>query len=267
MPERAPLTAEERALPYSKFYDLPITPIPEEKLAVLAGGPIDPSLALKIEDRNDLFLPGDLPCEIGYCVMENGAGFLANSTFMPGVTPEMFDWWFAWHSLEDLRYRIWDPEDHFYARQQNREKTLDQSLPMRERTWGTQHVVLEDIGGGPDPLILNFRYPHEMGYDESKVGTEACATMMCANGHGPVPGEGVAAIMTHFVREVEGGIVLRSRFWIGYGLVDGQLVKLVPDGVSVPLEIVQGLFAHSLKEFGHLAAILPQVYAENKDNW
>lgn len=30
MPERAPLTAEERALPYSKFYDLPITPIPEE---------------------------------------------------------------------------------------------------------------------------------------------------------------------------------------------------------------------------------------------
>ena len=30
MPERALLTAEERALPYSKFYDLPITPIPEE---------------------------------------------------------------------------------------------------------------------------------------------------------------------------------------------------------------------------------------------
>ena len=38
-------------------------------------------------------------------------------------------------------------------------------------------------------------------------------------------------------------------------------------GVRVPLEVVQGLFAHNLKEFGHLAAILPQVYAENKDNW
>ena len=267
MPQRAPLTAEERALPYAKFYDLPITPISEEKLAVLSGGPMDPALAMKIEDRNDLVLPGDLPCEMGYCVMDNGAGFLANRTFMPGVTPEMFEWWFAWHALEDLRYRIWDPEDHFYARQQNREKALDQSLPMRERTWGTSHVVLEDVGGGPDQVILNFRYPQEMGYDESKVGTEACATMMCANGHGPVPGEGVAAVMTHFVREVEGGIVLRSRFWIGYGLVDGQLVKLVPDGVSVPLEVVQGLFAHNLKEFGHLAAILPQVYAENKDLW
>lgn len=131
MSKRPELTAAERALPYAKFYDLPITPIPEEKLAVLAAGPIDPSLALKIEDRNDLFKPGYLPCEIGYCVMPNGTGFLANRTEMPGVTPEMFEWWFAWHSLEDLRYRIWDPEDHYYARQQMREKTLDQSLPMR----------------------------------------------------------------------------------------------------------------------------------------
>ena len=149
MSKRPELTAAERALPYAKFYDLPITPIPEEKLAVLAAGPIDPSLALKIEDRNDLFKPGYLPCEIGYCVMPNGTGFLANRTEMPGVTPEMFEWWFAWHSLEDLRYRIWDPEDHYYARQQMREKTLDQSLPMRERTWGTVHHVLEDIGPGP----------------------------------------------------------------------------------------------------------------------
>lgn len=28
-----------------------------------------------------------------------------------------------------------------------------------------------------------------------------------------------------------------------------------------------GLFAHNLKEFGHLAAILPSLYAEEKDNW
>jgi len=154
MSKRPELTAAERALPYAKFYDLPITPIPEEKLAVLAAGPIDPSLALKIEDRNDLFKPGYLPCEIGYCVMPNGTGFLANRTEMPGVTPEMFEWWFAWHSLEDLRYRIWDPEDHYYARQQMREKTLDQSLPMRERTWGTVHHVLEDIGPGPEELAI-----------------------------------------------------------------------------------------------------------------
>ena len=267
MSQRPVLTPEERALSYAKYYDLPITPIPQEKLAILEGGPIDPSLALKIEDRNDLFLPGYLPCETGYCVMPNGTGYLANRTEMPGVTPEMFEWWFAWHGLNDMRYRIWDPEDHFYARQQNPDKVLDPSVPMREKTWGTVHHVLEGIGGGPDELILEFRYPHELGYDESKVGTPACATMMCANGHGPVPGQGVAAIMTHMVREIEGGSELRSRFWIGYGLVDGQVVKLLPDGVSVPPVVPMGLFAPNLKEFGHLAAILPSLYAEEKDRW
>jgi hypothetical protein len=46
MSKRPELTAAERALPYAKFYDLPITPIPEEKLAVVEtiyidnGGPI-----------------------------------------------------------------------------------------------------------------------------------------------------------------------------------------------------------------------------------
>lgn len=267
MSTRPALTPEERTLSYSKYYDLPITPIPEEKRAILKAGPIDPKLALHIENRNDLFKPGYLDCEIGWCVMEDGTGYLSNLTPMPSVTPEMFEWWFAWHSLEDMRYRIWDPEDHFYARQQMREKTLDASLPMRERTWGTVHHVLEDIGAGPDELILNFRYPHELGYEEEKVGTDLCASMMCANGHGPKPGEGVAAIMTHMIREIEGGVELRSRFWIGWGLVDGKVVKLVPDGICVPAEAPMGLFAHNLKEFTHLAAILPSLYAEEKDNW
>ena len=61
MSQRPVLTAEERKLPYAKYYDLPITPIPAEKIAVLEAGPIDPSLALKIEDRNKLFEPGYLP--------------------------------------------------------------------------------------------------------------------------------------------------------------------------------------------------------------
>ena len=257
MSQRPVLTAEERKLPYAKYYDLPITPIPAEKIAVLEAGPIDPSLALKIEDRNKLFEPGYLPCEIGYCVMEDGSAYLANRTEMPGVTPEMFEWWFAWHGLEDMRYRIWDPEDHFYARQQMREKVLDPKVPMREKTWGTVHIVREDIGAGPDDLILEFRYPHELGYDESKVGTKDCAAMMCANGHGPVPGQGVAAV----------GSELRSRFWIGWGLVNGQVVKLVPDGVRVPVEVPMGLFAHNLKEFGHLATILPDLYKEEKDHF
>ena len=82
--------------------------------------------------------------------MENGTAYLANLTKMPGVAADMFEWWFAWHGLNDMRYRIWDPEDHYYARQQMPKKVLDPTVPMREKTWGTVHVVLEDIGAGPD---------------------------------------------------------------------------------------------------------------------
>lgn len=267
MSQRPVLKPEERALSYSKYYDKPIAPIPAEKLAILEGGPMNPEDALPIERRNELFNPGYLSGEIGYCIMPNGTGYVANCTKMPGVTADMFEWWFAWHGLNDMRYRIWDPEDHFYARQQMPEKVLDPNVPMREKTWGTVHDVLEDVGPGPERLILEFRYPHELGYEEEKVGTEACPTMMCANGHGPTPGEGVAAIMTHMVRNIEDGIELRSRFWIGYGLVDGKLVKLLPDGVKVPLVVPQGLFAHNLKEFGNLASFLPSLYEEEKDNW
>ncbi len=261
------LTAAEEKLSYAKYFHYPMTPIPQEKLDILAAGPMEPSKMLNIGLRAKLFEPGYFEEETGYGVASDGSGYVANLTKMPGVTKEMFEWWFAWHALEDTRYKIWDPEDHYYARQKERDKAMSHNLPMRERTWGTTHEILEDIGAGPDELVLDFKFPSEMGYPEELVGTQRCASMMCANGHGPEPGKGVAAVMTHMIREIEGGIELRSRFWIGYQILNGMTMKLIPRGESVPMEVVKGLFAHNLKEFTHLAAILPLVYAEEKDNF
>lgn len=268
MANKPALTAEQKELSYSRYYDMEMTPIPAEKLKILGAGPIDSAKALDIRNRNDLFKPGYLDSEIGYCVMPDGTGYLANLTVMPDVTPEMFDWWFAWHSLEDLRYKIWDPDDHFYARADNRAHVLDKTLPMRERTWGVNHEVLEDIGPGPDTLIIEFRNPAELGFAAEKIGTPACATMMTGNGHSPEGSKNkVAAVMTHFVRTLDKGIELRSRFWIGYQIINSQPVKVIPDGMTIPEIVPKGLFAHNLKEFTHLATILPLVYAEEKENW
>jgi len=68
-----------------------MTPIPAEKLEILAKGPIVQSKALKIHHRNDLFKPGYLECEVGFCVMDDGTGYLSSLTYMPGVTVNMFD--------------------------------------------------------------------------------------------------------------------------------------------------------------------------------
>ena len=266
MTTRILLNAEEKAKSYSKYYDMDMTPIPEEKMKILGTGPMDPALALLIENRNDLFKPGYLEGETGWCVLRDGTGFVANLTKMPGVTGNMFNWWMAWHSLEDLRYKIWDPEDHFYARAQDREKVLSANT-LPEKLWGVKHLVHEDIGGGPCDLIIAFEKPADMGYDQSKIGTEFCSTLVCANGYDPNPGPGMAAVMTHFIRDIEDGCELRSRFWLGFQIQEKKAVRVIPEDFHMPDIAVKGLFAHNIKEYSHLATILPSIFAEEKDNW
>ncbi len=42
-------------------------------------------------------------------MLADGVGQVAARTPMPGVGPEMVDWWFDWHPREAIRYRIWHP--------------------------------------------------------------------------------------------------------------------------------------------------------------
>ena len=86
--------------------------------------------------------------------------------------------------------------------------------------------------------------------------------MVCAIGE-----DDCAASMTHKWYEVEGGINLCSRFWIGMTEKDGKIVSNIPKGVKVPIEVSRGLFEHSCREFTNLASILSEVYKENKDNF
>lgn len=50
-------------------------------------------------------------------------------------------------------------------------------------------------------------------------------------------------------------------------VIDGNGVFLLPPGMPIPEEIALGLLMHNIKEFQHLAKILPDVYRENKDKW
>ena len=176
MGNRVPITEEQKQLSYAKFYDKPLAEVPAEKLAILDLPPMDPSKALKIQDRNKLFDPGYFEVETGYCVMEDGSGYIANHTKMPGVTVEMFDWWFAWHGLGELRYTLWDSGRSLLAYSMNLAQGRCPKLSLKEKYWGTMHHIKEDIGGGPDELFACFRQPCEMGFDESKIGTKACGT-------------------------------------------------------------------------------------------
>jgi len=63
----------------------------------------------------------------------------------------MMDWWIPWCSVGGgLRFKIWDPKDHFFTRSHNVGvgRLTDPSIPMNERLWGTTNTCMEDIGDG-----------------------------------------------------------------------------------------------------------------------
>jgi hypothetical protein len=266
---RVPVTDQEKDRPYFKYFHDAMTPVDMDKVRSVLKGPITPDKALTFKERNKLFDSGYLEVETGYCVMPDGTGYVSNLTYMPGVTTEMFDWWFAWHGLDNLRYKIWDPEDHAQAETMQRHKAFDPDLTLKERYWDTTHSVLEDTGLGLEGLYINFKHPGDLGFDYSKVGTPACGTIVCAkgNGKGQPPFASPETIMCHFIREVEGGVELRTRFWMGWTVDDSQDIKSLPDGFRMPPMGPMALLLHNIKEFTHLAQLLPKIYAEEKDNF
>jgi hypothetical protein len=272
MPKQRELTAKELARPYARYYDRPMTPAPQEIYDFLNKGPIDPDDALPIEHRNNVLKKGYLPGERGWCMMPDGSAFVSGLTEMPGVTAEMIAWWFAWHGLEDLRYMIWDPDDHHgvHVRPEDLEHRLNYNLSLTERNWGTTDIVTEDVGGGDIILNISFVSPADFGYDmklfkkeKVQIAVSACVSADALGGQSLVA-------MSHVGRAMPGGIELRSRFWIGWTIVDKKPVRVGQGIPAAEFEVLaKGLAYHCPKEYYNLAAILPDVYAENsgiKDN-
>ncbi len=243
--------------PLYKYYQMPMTPPDPARYAVMAA-PVDPAKMITPFEMNRLFDPGYLDCECGYAQLPDGGAMLANLTDMPNVTPEMFDFWFAWHGLADGRYTIWNREDHYSAVSDSIEKGNNKALSMKERYWDTTHAVFEDCGLGPERIVINFRNPADIGFDPEKL-KDFKGTIVCSGN------EESPCIMCHFLRpKADGkGYELRSRFWFGYHIVNGkpECHPMLHAG-PFPLMPVMALLAHNIKEFTNLADKLPQIYAE-----
>ena len=265
------LTSEEEAKPYAKYYYRDPSPPDPEKDAAMEE-PIDPGKALPIENLNEMLAPGYFEAETGWCVLPNGAGYIANHLFMPGVTVDMINWWFAWHSLEDLRYKLWWPKGHYAVQlsDKDRAKVLDPERSMAERFQGLTHYVIEDVGGASaEKIAISFMKPEDIGFDMSRFNSPNVGTVAAANGSSlminPPPGAPkvkTPAFMMHFIREVSGGVELRTRFWMGYHILNKKPFLLLPEGVQLPEAVPRALALHNVYEYANLAAILPEIYYE-----
>ena len=264
---KVPVAADAPTKSYYKYYEQGIADLTPEQRAFAANCKGTEDEALSIHDRNLLLEPGTYPAKMGYYPLKEGGLLVAGNIRMPDVTADMLYWWFAWHGLDPLRYAIWDPDDHFNT-QLNEEgirRALDASIPMEEKTWGATHTVLESMGGEPDEIVIEFEDPAKLGFDSSKIGTAGCEFIVAANG---CMGEmKIPSVMVEVAKKVDGIMTYQARFWIGYRIENGTGRYMLPPEVKIPDEIAIALVGHNIKEFTNLGKILPQVYAEEKDNW
>ena len=267
-----PVAEDAKTKSYYKYYEQGIdSPTPEQFAQIdVSKGTVEE--CLEIEDRNKVLEPETTyPEKLGFYPTKDGGLLIAGNIPMPDVDKDMLYWWWAWHGLEPLRYAIWDPEDHFgvVLNKEGRDRALDASVPMEEKTWGATHTVQESIGGPPDEIVIMFQDPKEMGFDVSKVGKEGVDFLICANALlGPMK---MPVVMTEVAKKINGVMTFQARFWVGYHIIDGEPKCLAPVTKLIPESecdmIAKGLLAHNVKEFSNLNKVLPKVYAEEKDNW
>lgn len=278
---KAPLTEEEKSSPFVKFYERPLADVSDEQLAALNGDPCNPQLALPIEKRSDMFLPGVQSVEIGFCKMPDGTGFVANRTFFPDATPEMFDWWMNFHAVEGIRLKMWVPNAHLdcYVNEP-RLNGEGSGLSLATRNWNREHYATEGLTSLEESGVacLRFFSPQEFGIDMHKLlvspvkshvmmsvlffgdslimlGEETMEKLLAKDPDIRVPFN----TLLHTFRPVVGGCELRSRFWIGKGMDQG-----VPYSIDLPEDAVEGMawamLRHTIQEMSNLASFLPEVY-------
>ena len=104
---------------------------------------------MRFVEISSLLDPGYLRAETGYCTHEDGRGYVAVLTKMPGVTAEMLDWWFDWHPRDPLRYRIWFPRITSTS-------ALNRRSAGAKAFYNTVHHPVEESASGATASALSF---------------------------------------------------------------------------------------------------------------
>jgi hypothetical protein len=197
--------------------------------------------------------PGDQPVEDGFGRHADGTVHVAVRTAFPGAAPAMIDWWFAWHSDEPERYKLWHPRAHVHAAW----KEPGQGYV------GRTSLVDEYLGDKLGRYAIRFVAPRELGL----AIDPARETAVCARvGFVEVPLD--AGWLVHHVRRTPDGCEMRSRFWLGGahvsarrgGRIADSALRAIARRASPGAPEATALLVHCAQEMTHLASFLPALY-------
>lgn len=226
----------------------------------LPGVPVDiqpkldqPSITLTAyENQNDVLTDPTLQQESGFRQFPDGSWLVSMFCPMSGITKEMIDWWFWWHTQDSLRYQIWFPGSHF----KNSYAKKDLAYFAQETQPAFQpnsQFLVEGIGGTKMPLRIDFVTPEQFGFSKDAMEKGNVATIVCGHVsafYGLIP----HTEMAHIFRQTEDGLFMCSRFWLGKTM-NPILRKFV-----MTQNMARGMAEHCCIEYRNLAEILPGLY-------
>lgn len=205
------------------------------------------------EEMDTILYDSAIQQEVGYRQFANGDWLVSMTCPMPGVTPEMLQWWFWWHPQEKLRYQIWYPGEHFGIRYAKKDRPYFQQETMPPFQPNSQRPV-ERIGGVKMPLQIDFVTPETFGFTRKAMKENNIPLIVC--GHvSAFRGLIKHTEMAHILHRTEDGLTMTSRFWMGKTLNNALLRgKILTDGTA------RGMAEHCCIEYRNLAEILPGLY-------
>lgn len=242
----------------------PMSPPDPAVMAAVAAGPIGGSDGIPLAGIDRLLDQAPLDVETGWCFTADGVGYVAVRTEMPGVTGEMVEWWFDWHPRDADRYRLWHPLAH-------KDNSIEPpSTPGAKAHWGAVHHPVEDVGTGMEHIRIAFVPPTELGFSTDALDDPAVATIVCG-WIGDDRGRLRHSAMAHVFLAADGGLVLRSHFWLGAAIRPRLPAPLAAPialaannrfvrKASLPSRLPRSLAAHCAEEYANLAVLLPELH-------
>src|SRR5262249_20201219 len=253
------------------YLSRPMTPPSDDVLIAIERGPIAVADALPRTQVDRLLDPAPLPAETGWCTLEDGVGYVAVRTPMPGVKSDMIEWWFGWNPLDPIRYQIWFPGAHDWTHQEEKGGPA-----QAKRHWGVVDYPVEDIGLGMRSLRIEFLPPSKLGFSTDAVDDPRVGTII-AGLVGDVAARLQHTIMIHVFLNAADGLILRCRFYIG-----AEIRLYPPEPIAAvssralnrplfrrfcPSRAPRALARHCAREYANLAALLPELHRRFGGTW
>lgn len=238
--------------PFGGYFRPEMAPLPGHVVEALEHGPQAAPVLQGFDDAARLLDPGYQPTENGFGMLTAGAFQVSVRTDMPGVSPQMWDWWFGWHGSDSRRYKLWHPRAHVSA-------CWADGLGDGHYVGRTSRVR-EYLGSAYTKAAIQFVEPSRLGLAPAEHEVAVCARL----GSADLPVD--VGWLVHCVRPIAGGSEMRSRFWMGGRFIGVRHGNLLTDSLVRPvaarlLPDPRDLLVHCAQEMNHLAGFLPELHA------